>query len=746
MKSQVNALLHVTSGICEDIWRTYPELKGSLSKDLDRLTLYCRTRGLTLFTLDLPHLESLLLSALETGRLHLEGPLSRAVSSKTKVPRLFSGLWLRVFDRDSCLKHEVDVNALFFLRQLLVIGKRIELVCSDDRIQAKVGEYHDIERKLRKPSFTWECDDFRLATGTDLGLCDLESHSGDLHHFGGDLFHPSVLLCPVPQEGTELEVTPDVTSEIRHGHDDNMRVHLGQAVDYLYPVLNKSDDLFHTGSEKSDVSAKLEDLRLLRKIQQVADLIFGSFDPFDPISFSEELESSGLGTGFKHGPGAVAERLKQHEKSCFPNWPQKLQNTFPYEYCGKTAGSPTERPTSHEVASRLICVPKTAKGPRLIAAEPTAHQWCQQILLRFLFDQCRRHFGVHFIDFKDQQKSGDMVLRASLESDLATVDLSDASDRLTCWTVERIVRTNPSLLKALHAARTRYIRDEISDIPSFLSLRKFASQGTATTFPIMSLVMLCIALGSTLSNTDRVTWSRIKELRTKVRVFGDDIIIPRHGYGRLVRAMELLQLKVNLAKSYVHGHFRESCGTDGYMGYNVTPCKPRTLVADSPASCQAVVDTSNNLFNKGLWYASRTADDLLPFSVRKYLRIVGPNEAGFSGLSSFVGSDERHLIKRWNSRLHRDEVRVWSLRDRTQKSERGEFDGLLDFFARSYNPSNARVVSESVDRRRTISRPSWEPQITDAQRFDRLRRSRVSVQHSFHCGKVHRTRNKSRNR
>jgi len=719
MKSQVNALLHVASGILTDTSLAYPELKDSLSKDLDRLTLCCQSRDLAVFTLDLPHLESLLLRGLEEGRLSLEGPLSKRVSHRTKVPKLFSGLWLRIFDRDSCLKREADVNALFFLRSLLVIGKRIEVVCSDDRIQAKVGEYHDIERRLRLPSFRWEDDILHLTRDEELPdkgrIPNRTIHDSSYR----DLFeyrdYPEDLSDNL-SERTFGESDTRTESETRRLPYDLMSVHLAQAMDHAYPTLFPHGSLFFNEElTANETQRRKSDFRLLSKIQQVADLIFSTFDTFDPIAFSEWLEERGLGIGFKHGPGAVAERLKMHEKSCFPNWPQKLQNTFPWETCGKSAGSDMERPPLHEVASRLICVPKTAKGPRLIAAEPTSHQWCQQLLLRFLFDQCRTHFGVHFIDFKDQNKSGDMVLQASLDRELATVDLSDASDRLTCWTVERIFRTNASLVSALHAARTRYIRDEISDVPSFLSLRKFASQGTATTFPVMSLVMLCIALGSTLDHTDRVTWARMKELRTKVRVFGDDIILPTYGYERLVRAMDLLQLKVNTAKSYIHGHFRESCGTDGFRGYNVTPVKPRTLVADSPASCQAVVDTSNNLFNKGLWYASRTADDQLPISVRKYLRIVGPNEAGFSGLTSYVGSDESHLIQRWNSRLHRNEVRVWSIRSKTERSERDGFDGLLDFFARSYDSRNPRVVSESVDRRRTISRSLWEPQNTDAR-------------------------------
>lgn len=728
MKSQVNELLHVAAGICEDAWRTYPELKVGLSKDLDRLTLYCQTRGQGLFLLDLPHLESLLLEGLESGRLRLEGPLSKRKSSKCHVPLLFAGLWLRVFDKDSCLKHEVDVNSLFFLRQLLVIGKRIEVVCSDSRIESKITEYHNIEATLRLPSFSWQ-DDELIFRGIGRNLDESESSTRPGRNVDRSLGGPYLSYGP-SCEGTQVDevLNPDQTEE--DVFERNLtRVHLAQCVDFLYPDHYDQNPLFErrVGTVHPE---RVERIRLLSQIQRVADLIVGSFDEFDPVSYSAFLEESGKGIGFKHGPGAVAERLKQHEKSCFPNWPAKLNHVFPYESCGRTVGSPLERPSLHEVASRLICVPKTAKGPRLIAAEPTSHQWCQQLLLRFLFDQCRATFGSHFIDFRDQKKSADMVYSASLDRKLATVDLSDASDRLTCWTVERMFRKNPSLLRALHAARTRYIRDDNLGYPNFLSLRKFASQGTATTFPVMSLVMLFIALGCSIPPYEKITLPTIRKWRTRVRVFGDDIIIPRHGYERLVIAMESLQLKVNMAKSYVNGHFRESCGADGYLGFDITPSKPRTLVADSPASVQAVLDTSNNLFNKGLWYASRTVLDLLPPQLRQYLRIVGPHGAGFSGLCSYSGSYEYHLAKRWNSRLHRNEVRVWSISTRTERSERGDFDGLLDFFARAHSLGNPRVVSDYVSRRKTKTRLLWEPQNTDAQRDDRLSSQGSLVLHS----------------
>jgi hypothetical protein len=237
----------------------------------------------------------------------------------------------------------------------------------------------------------------------------------------------------------------------------------------------------------------------------------------------------------------------------------------------------------------------------------------------------------------------------------------------------------------------------------------------------MSLTMLFIALGVSIDG--KVTWRKIKRLATKVRVFGDDIILPTPRYAQLCLVMDALQLKVNVAKSYVNGSFRESCGTDGYLGYDVTPVKPKVLVADGPASRQAVVDTSNNLFNKGLWNASTAVLSLLPPRVQRGLRIVGFREVGFAGLTSFSGSDESHLKKRWNSRLHRSEVRVWTLSVRSQSRDRHGYSALLDFFAQQHSPAKARTVSQYAEFRKTRDGLHWEPANSDA---------RVSTVHGRH--------------
>lgn len=710
MKSQVNALLHVAAGIFRDVQLAYPALKESLSRDYERIALNCQMRGEGFFTLDLPALEALLLKGLEDGRLSLSGPASRRVSGRIRVPRLLSGLWLRVFDRSACLKQDVDITALAFLRQILTLGKKLELGCSHARTQAIVGAYHDVERALRSPTLGWECDRITSTVQSDddiLGsiLNGAEPSTDDQYcHLGSsDRSGCDILLSTLPKEALRKYLDRQRLSREVY-IPDLQSVHLAQSADRS-DVWNTDLPLFRDDREPR--VHQVEDVTLLNKIQQVADLIVGSFGRLDPLSLSEEWEAASKGIGFRHGPGAVAERLKPWEKSHFIRWPHKLEGVFPYSACGVTATSRgRDRLINHEVASRLIAVPKTSKGPRLIAAEPVAHQWCQQLVLRFLFEQCKLLFKGSFIDFKDQSKSGDMVLRASLDGSLATVDLSDASDRLSCWTVERIFRSNASVVNALHAARTRYLRDDISEVPSFLKLKKFASQGTATTFPVMSITMLCIALGSCLKGP--VTWRNIWELSDQVRVFGDDIVIPSHGYVHLVRAMELLQLKVNTTKSYVSGSYRESCGVDGYLGHNVTPVKPKTLVANSPSEIQSLIDVSNNFFMKGFWHASEAVLGLIPREVLSHLPVSKVGTDGFRGLASFTGDRVDHLNLRWNAQLQRIEARTWRSYSSVINRPREGHQAFLDFVSRRHSQEFAREVSSMPMTRATKSRRSWE--------------------------------------
>jgi len=616
MKSLANSLLNIATAVCEDARLAYPQYAGGLSRDVERLARNCQTRGLGFFTLDLPSLDALLIQGLELGRLALEGPLSQAVSPRVRVPRLFSGLWLRVFDSNACLRQDADVNAILFLRQLCCLGKKVQTECSPERLEKAIEEYHDIEQSARPPSLKWDED------GLD------PSNRGHAVHF-----------CDSLDSGLPL-----------------------------FPAANAAGD---------------KDRILLEGCQRVADFLSRELGFYEPVTYSgnryEELGKS----GFRHGRGAVADRRGLVNKYDFPRWTSKLEEWFPYRIVGTTASDEESQPLNHEVAARLMAVPKTAKAPRLIASEPTEHQWCQQLTWTFMRDRIAALFGRDFICFRGQELSQAMVLRSSLDRSLATIDLSSASDRLTCWTVERVLRRNPSLLHALHATRTRYIRYDNGSRSSFIKLKKFASQGTAVTFPVQSFVFLCLALGVCIKG--EVTWDKVRRLRHRVRVFGDDIIIPNHRYADMVRVLTLLGLKANETKSFHRGFFRESCGMDAWKGYDITPTRPTVIIPDGPTSRKAVLDTSNNLFKKGFWNASTTLESTLGNRILRRLPIVG-RDSGLAGRTSFVGGYVRHLDKRWSTILHRTEYRVWDIRSQAVRTRTDERFALLQYFTEAPSP------------------------------------------------------------
>lgn len=551
MKSHLSEVLSVAAGILKDVRQAYCDQTVEL--DYKSLTRIVEDRGLGVFTLDLPSRDDQLLIGLSTGLLPSTG--YQKYSKKYPVPRLFAGLYMRIFDKALCLKDNADPTAVFFLRQLLCLGKKLQIPCSKKRELQAIKEYVHVEQILPSPTYSWDHDTLNI-------------------------------------------------------DDPNLSVHLCDRLDFDLPLL--SDTVCPDTRRRVNV--------LLSRSQQVADFLCRSFGFCIPEREIIEREHRAESLGLKHGPGAVAERTGTYDKYEFRSWPLKLRNVFPITF-GKMPNDIERKFDIHEAPSRVCLVPKTAKGPRIIAAEPSQHMWCQQLLLQWFVDRFENTMCKHFISLNDQRPSGEMALQASLDQSMATVDLSSASDRLSCWVVERIFRSNPSILTALHASRTRW---SVLPTGEYIKLKKFASQGTAVTFPVQTFVFLCLALGASLGKGE-VNPRSIRKLVSRVRVFGDDIIIPNTRYADLDLLLHTLKLKVNSKKSFHTGYFRESCGVDGFKGYDVTPCKPKSLWSYGPTSCLTMLDTANNLFTKGLWNASNTIKSRLDSDSRTRFGIVGPD-------------------------------------------------------------------------------------------------------------------------
>lgn len=408
---------------------------------------------------------------------------------------------------------------------------------------------------------------------------------------------------------------------------------------------------------------------------------------------------------YRHGPGAVADGGRGISKYSFPSWSMKLDSVFPFDmFASSNFMVDGSEPSYTEVSSRLIKVPKTHKGPRLIASEPIANQWIQQGLEDFLARYFSSSFVGKAVRLADQTWNQRLAQKASLGSH-ATIDLSSASDRLSCYVVERVFRTRPDLLAAIMACRTSSLSNPLDKrFPNVMRIRKFAMMGSALTFPIQSLVFFCVTVASVLSTRKLAPSMRnIIRVTEELGVYGDDIIVPVDSVQTLMSNLSALGLKVNSSKSFWRGSFRESCGADWYAGECVTPAYIRSdFDPSTPSSASTVIETSNNFHSKGFWVTAAYLMERLPVGLRNKVAVHSPSSA-IKGFLSYAGERLDHLRKRWNARLQRWEYRVLALEAKARSGAPDGFDRLRQYFT-----EGARELDLPF-----LGRPEYSPTLSD---------------------------------
>lgn len=189
----------------------------------------------------------------------------------------------------------------------------------------------------------------------------------------------------------------------------------------------------------------------------------------------------------RHGPGATAERLLGNQKFNQIEWPSRLEAVFPYlEYCVPSARSYNRvekvRALSEgeERPSRVVTVPKTQKTPRIIAIEPVCMQYTQQGVMERLvsYIEADTVLGA-VIGFRDQRPNQELALEGSQTGFLATLDLREASDRVSFQHVVSMLQRFPQSLEAISACRSTRaeVPGEGDDPSQVITLAKFASMG-----------------------------------------------------------------------------------------------------------------------------------------------------------------------------------------------------------------------------------------------------------------------------
>jgi len=385
----------------------------------------------------------------------------------------------------------------------------------------------------------------------------------------------------------------------------------------------------------------------------------------------------------KHGPGATADRFSSNAKYQQGTWPKRLDEVFPlaeylipnYSFLEQLTDVDILEPGS-EIPVRVISVPKTLKTPRIIGIEPVAMQYMQQALLPEILACLKR---VDYLDsmlgFDDQTPNQEMALKGSLTGDLATLDLSEASDRVSNQHVRLLLKGHQHLFDAVDACRSRK-----ADVPGHgvTRLAKFASMGSALCFPMEAMVFLTVVLiGIQNSLNTSLTLRDIKSLKGSVRIYGDDILIPVDHVESVIEALHSFGFVVNLNKSFWTGRFRESCGKEYYAGNDVSIVKVRQMFPlrrTDATGVNALVEFRNQLYWAGYWATSAWIDDELRDMLRHY-PVVLPSSPVL-GRESVLGFETQRL----HEHLHSPLVKGYVL---SSRSPRDPLDGpgaLLKFF------------------------------------------------------------------
>jgi hypothetical protein len=411
----------------------------------------------------------------------------------------------------------------------------------------------------------------------------------------------------------------------------------------------------------------------------------------------------------KHGPGAVAERLTSNGKYQSQYWTDRLEKVFHVgdflfpnsrfiESTYEDGGIEFHEPGS-EMPSRVISVPKTQKTPRIIAIEPSSVQYVQQGILEVLMQKIHSSFLNGFIGTESQEPNQILAQEGSSDGSLATLDLSEASDRVSAKLVRTLMRRHHLSSDAVFACRS-----ERASVPGHgvISLAKFASMGSALCFPFEAMVFLTIIfLGIEREQGHRFTKkSEILDFLGKVRVYGDDLIVPVDYVHTVVDLLEHFGARVGLSKSFWNGKFRESCGKEYYLGQDVSIVKVRMMFPShrqQVAEVESLVSLRNQMYYSGNWATASWLDGRIEGILRYFPKVLPTSSA--LGRHSFLG----YLSEKEDEHLHRPLVKAHVTSSVSPRDPLEGSGALLKFFLkRGVEPAFDERHLERAGRPRTV--------------------------------------------
>jgi hypothetical protein len=271
--------------------------------------------------------------------------------------------------------------------------------------------------------------------------------------------------------------------------------------------------------------------------------------------------------GFAFGPGATTRltRANAHAAYKYSGIPESTSGNSVLAQCAIRAVPLWEQSVRFHAegleslvrvvpGNRIITVPKSYKTDRTIAKEPCMNIYVQKGIGRVI----RRRLLSVGVNLNDQTLNQRAALQGSLDGSLATVDLSMASDTLAFELVSYLLPND--WWWACEQARSPVGTLTSGEV---IRYQKFSSMGNGYTFELESLIFWAIA--------QTVCCRYVNERDSRVKVYGDDIVVPTEFSQELLARLSQAGFKPNEGKTFVSGPYRESCGKHYFLGSDITP-------------------------------------------------------------------------------------------------------------------------------------------------------------------------------
>lgn len=225
----------------------------------------------------------------------------------------------------------------------------------------------------------------------------------------------------------------------------------------------------------------------------------------------------------------------------------------------------TDKHLDTTFSTKWSTVNKNTSTRRAIAVEEAGRQWSMQGIQLGL-TQCL--YETTNITLDDQSRNQILAKKGAVSGELATIDLSAASDHVSWGLVHAIFPSE--IFSLMDKYRAKYV---VLPSGKKMLLAKFATSGSSLCFPVETMVFWAITLVATRY---AAMWlgkpCDLATLMPYIAIYGDDIICPTWAAPTVLEFLELLGFEFNVAKSHYAewDQYRESCGMEYFGSSDVT--------------------------------------------------------------------------------------------------------------------------------------------------------------------------------